>query len=70
MATSSSLRLDRLARQLRPVGCYSDGPVCEAAVVVGDETPSEPDLPARCPDCRRPRVYQVVRVVGVDAKLI
>ncbi|MDP9364228.1 MAG: hypothetical protein M3Q10_08385 [Chloroflexota bacterium] len=66
--TTNPRRLDRLAERFRPTACYSTGPVCGAAVVVGDETPGEPDLPARCPTCGRPRRYEIVRIAGIDAR--
>ncbi|MDP9365923.1 MAG: hypothetical protein M3Q10_17175 [Chloroflexota bacterium] len=68
MPTSPIARLDRLAGRFRPTACYSPGLACEAEVVVGDETPGEPDLPTRCPSCGRCRTYTVVRLVGVDAR--
>ncbi len=60
-------RLRVVADRLRPTTCYATGAYCETAVVCGDETPGDPDLPARCPTCGRPRRYQIVRLVGVDA---
>ncbi len=69
MTGSSLRRLDRLAERFRPTACYSPGPVCEQAVVVGDGSldPPTPDLPGRCPACGRRRTYQVVELLGVDA---
>ena len=70
MSGSNLRRLDRLADRLRPAACYSPGAVCERAVVVGAETPGDPTLPKRCPSCGRPRTYTVVRIVGVDARML
>ncbi len=68
MTTKARLKL--IEGRLRPGGCYSGGGVCERVTVVGDETPNDPDLPKRCPNCGRPRTYQIVRIGGIDARLL
>ncbi len=66
--TNILTRLDRVRERLRPVTCFSEGPLCQRTELVGDgsEDPALPVLPATCRHCGRPTRWEIVILAGVD----